>query len=271
MPAHDRARPPTRRPPAFTLVELLVVVGIVVVLVALLMPVLATTRAMSRRTACMSNARQTLVALNQYAIAHGDYPPNMREGAQLVFGLDDARPYWHAPHWDGAEGVPSHWRAYLIRAGLGDGSVFGCAGELPTDWLWRGRANNWVEDIDKLRASPPWYYLGPGVDVWRAADYYVGFGGGVWGGRAGRRFRTGKRHPLITDPWYYSTHHDADASGTFTPHTQRFSHRGSVPMSYDRTYDMNVGFTDGSVIYCSGAAGPWDYPRFFEYDWAQPP
>src|SRR4051794_25085677 len=95
---------------AFTLVELLVVIAILIVLMAMLLPVLSKVRAMSRQTRCMGNARQTMVALNAYAIQYREYPPNMAPGVQMVPGNagDNAnKPYWMAPAWEGAEGVPS--------------------------------------------------------------------------------------------------------------------------------------------------------------------
>ena len=61
----------------FAFVELLVVVGIISVLLALLMPALATARAQSQMTCCQSNVRQLLIALNAYAVTYGKYPPNI--------------------------------------------------------------------------------------------------------------------------------------------------------------------------------------------------
>lgn len=55
---------------AFTLAELLVVLGIVVLLVSLLLPTLSGAREMSRRTKCMSNMRQLTQACLSYAQDH---------------------------------------------------------------------------------------------------------------------------------------------------------------------------------------------------------
>src|SRR5947209_8045195 len=54
--------------PAFTLVELLVVLGIIVVLLGLLMPVLKSARSAGRRAACLSNERQIGAAIVAYAL-----------------------------------------------------------------------------------------------------------------------------------------------------------------------------------------------------------
>ena len=54
----------------FTLVELLVVIGIIAVLIALLLPVLGQARQSARRTACLSNLRQLTAAVISYAIDH---------------------------------------------------------------------------------------------------------------------------------------------------------------------------------------------------------
>jgi prepilin-type N-terminal cleavage/methylation domain-containing protein/prepilin-type processing-associated H-X9-DG protein len=56
----------------FTLVELLVVVGIIAVLVAILLPSLGKAREQSRRVACLSNLRQVHLAFHEYALLNKD-------------------------------------------------------------------------------------------------------------------------------------------------------------------------------------------------------
>jgi prepilin-type N-terminal cleavage/methylation domain-containing protein len=55
---------------AFTLVELLVVIGIIALLIAILLPALQRARDQANRTACMSNVRQLTMGWLQYATEH---------------------------------------------------------------------------------------------------------------------------------------------------------------------------------------------------------
>jgi prepilin-type N-terminal cleavage/methylation domain-containing protein len=60
----------TMRRKGFTLVELLVVIGIIALLIAILLPALQRARDQANRTACMSNIRQLTLAWMQYATEH---------------------------------------------------------------------------------------------------------------------------------------------------------------------------------------------------------
>lgn len=87
-----------RRQRAFTLVELLVVIGIIAVLIGILLPALNRARVAANKTQCLSNLRQMGVAFNIYL--------NRNKG--------------HMPYYI--------WNSTQAPAGVPD----------PLEWVWRG-------------------------------------------------------------------------------------------------------------------------------------
>jgi prepilin-type N-terminal cleavage/methylation domain-containing protein len=76
----------------FTLVELLVVIGIIAVLLGILMPALSSAIAQSKSITCLSNVRQICLAFTQYAADNeGYYPPNLSSPAPGQFWYDTDR------------------------------------------------------------------------------------------------------------------------------------------------------------------------------------
>ncbi len=67
--------PVLRKSRGFTLVELLVVIGVITILVGLLIPAVVRAREAAIRAACLSNLRQVRLELQMYASASHDYVP----------------------------------------------------------------------------------------------------------------------------------------------------------------------------------------------------
>lgn len=94
----------------FTLVELLVVIGIIAVLIAFLLPALSRARENSRRTACLSNLHQLGAAMIMYANQYKDRLPN-------------GNPAGKAKSYDGTNQVLTDFAAFFIDS---TGGVFHC-------------------------------------------------------------------------------------------------------------------------------------------------
>jgi len=83
---------------AYTLLEVLVVLGIMALLAAILLPVFARVRENGRKTVCLSNMRQIMLAVSLYTQdSAGQFPPAIREGDALAFGLGCCGVSWTNP------------------------------------------------------------------------------------------------------------------------------------------------------------------------------
>ena len=124
-----------RRParPGFTLIELLVVLAIVALLASLLLPAVQNARESSRRTACLNNTRQIVLALHEYHGGHGHFP----EGVATLA----------TPPWDGNLPCTGEPPKYPILCGtrhvgpyrFPTGAAGPAAHDLSDYWGWHSR------------------------------------------------------------------------------------------------------------------------------------
>lgn len=73
--ARESRSPRRRRPQGFTLIELLVVMAIILLLIALLLPAVQRAREAARRTECVNNLKQIVLAAHNYHSSHNCFPP----------------------------------------------------------------------------------------------------------------------------------------------------------------------------------------------------
>jgi prepilin-type processing-associated H-X9-DG protein/prepilin-type N-terminal cleavage/methylation domain-containing protein len=89
--------------PAFTLIEMLVVIGIIGILVGMLMPAIQSARESARRTQCVNNIKQIGVALAGFEATAGRYPAGVASPVwgsyNIATGAIDERASWGFFKW----------------------------------------------------------------------------------------------------------------------------------------------------------------------------
>ena len=124
---------------AFTLVELLVVIGIIAVLVGILLPVINSARGTAAAVACQSNMRQLSTALLAYAAeSRGSFPPGYYWHNMRLNIASNARgtppPTAQYPQ---TRSAPSYWWQTLIHARIYPKSVYAHPKNPQAGGMWR--------------------------------------------------------------------------------------------------------------------------------------
>jgi prepilin-type N-terminal cleavage/methylation domain-containing protein/prepilin-type processing-associated H-X9-DG protein len=81
---------------ALTLVECLVVMVIVALLIGLILPAIQNAREAARRTTCLNNVKQLVLAAQQFHTAAGRFPPGLVPVDAVAGRFDDANNLWIA-------------------------------------------------------------------------------------------------------------------------------------------------------------------------------
>src|SRR5206468_9387854 len=127
----------TRRK-AFTLVELLVVIGIIAVLIAVLLPTLNKAREAAQRTSCLSNIRQLGTLFRLYGNQYRDACP---------VGFMDTKNFNYFLNWNNINGTKVVMAGLIAYSKLTQRpQVFYCPSVKDVAWSYNTPENPWVFD-----------------------------------------------------------------------------------------------------------------------------
>lgn len=159
---------------AFTLVELLVVIAIIGVLVALLLPAVQAAREAARRAQCSNNLKQIGLALHNYEISHGKYPPG-RLGCD--FGADTSdSPLCNTTHVGARSGTSLF--VYILPFAEGESAYDALGLDVNGGiWFWNASGRDWSwtarpETLAVVESRRPLYHCpsDSAEDQWPMSD-----------------------------------------------------------------------------------------------------
>ena len=122
---------------AFTLVELLVVIGIIAVLVGILLPVMGKARESARRTVCLSNLRQVHQIFHMYAMENRDLVPlgyrkNFKQFNSMVYSNTSFKYCFFG--------------TLFLSGKMAEPEVFYCPSNLDAQSMFNSEINPWPPD-----------------------------------------------------------------------------------------------------------------------------
>jgi prepilin-type processing-associated H-X9-DG protein/prepilin-type N-terminal cleavage/methylation domain-containing protein len=222
------ARPyPSAPARAFTLVELLVVIGIIALLIAILLPALSTARENAKTLNCLSNLRQLSTAANIYCNANnGSYP--------VAYWLESAPPLVISYAWDFTSVRDTAAGSTTIEPGL----------------LWQGTSAAPVQQCPAFEGKSN--TLGDPYTGYNYNTSYIGHGQGesIPAPMKASQVRRASECALFGDGEYASGADKFMRAPFPNPGDASFTNRSAGTQGFRHRRMTNVAFADGHAETC---------------------
>lgn len=236
---------------AFTLVELLVVIGIIAVLIGILLPTLGRAREAARRAQCLSNERELGNALRIYATQYKD---------QIPIGYMDQSNFNYFVNWNNTNGTKVSMLGLLAVAKLTPNpKAFYCPANDDPSWQYNAPDNAW-----------------PAFDKWPNDPHFTTTGLGHT--RISYETRPVANWPTNARPWatgpsdeaywlpYLGTNWTATVGSRLTIALPKFSKLKNKAILTDliisKEYILRTHKTGINVLYANGSAQWLDLTRY---------
>jgi prepilin-type processing-associated H-X9-DG protein/prepilin-type N-terminal cleavage/methylation domain-containing protein len=209
------------RPAGFTLIELLLVVGIIAILAVMLLPALASSKAMAKRIQCLSNLRQMGIAASIYVGDNTDSYP-------VAYWNTSVNGVFYAYAWD------------LTTVGNNPGTVI-------PGLLWQGQSNLQIQQCPVFNGGANWLN-----DPYTGYNYntsYIGHGKleSIPESAKGAAVQHPAHTVIFGDGQYANGANKFMRAPWPNPGDANFSGRSSGTQGFRHQNRSNAGFCDGHV------------------------